>query len=213
MPEQQTPPSTSSQALKSSSGDGAVIAALSVLSVYFYFLMEWIFFASKPSFMSSLAMSEKFSALVIPPALFCIAFLGATALLRLVSGAIEFATGVRIFAHIAPVLPALPLAASLFILVDNYTYTLFDYGVISTEGSARLLYGLWFLLLVLASYLFLYRRAKALATSSARHSLIVLAAILLGISAVDFIFTLATGSRASGASISARTELERLPNI
>jgi hypothetical protein len=79
VPEQRTLFSRWTRALKRFSRDCSVIAALSVLSVYFYFLMEWIFFASKPSFMSSLAVSEKFSALVIPPGLFCIAFLCATA--------------------------------------------------------------------------------------------------------------------------------------
>ncbi|MBW2691060.1 MAG: sulfatase-like hydrolase/transferase [Deltaproteobacteria bacterium] len=213
MPEQPTLLSRGTQALKNASRDCAVVAALSVLSVYFYFLMEWIFFATKPSFMSSLAVPEKFSALVIPPGLFCIAFLCAIALLRLLSGAIASATGVNIFSRTAPILPALPLAASLFILVDNYTYTLFDYGVISSDGPARPLYGLWFLLLLLASYFFLYRRANALATSASPRSLITLAGILLGISAADSIYTLATDTRSSGASVNAQTQLDRLPNI
>jgi arylsulfatase A-like enzyme len=202
-----------SQSLKNASRDCAVVAALSVLSVYFYFLMEWIFFATKPSFMSSLAAPEKFSALVIPPGLFCIAFLGGIALLRLVSGAIASVTDVVIFSRTAPILPALPLAASLFILVDNYTYTLFDYGVISSDGLARPLYGLWFLLLLLASYCFFYRRAHALEAAASRRGLIALAGILLSISAADSVYALATNTRASGPSIVAQTKLDRLPNI
>jgi len=130
-----------------------------------------------------------------------------------VSGAIASATGVNVFSRTAPILPALPLAASLFILVDNYTYTLFDYGVISSDGPARPLYGLWFLLLLLASYFFLYRRANALAASASRRSLITLAGILLGISAADSIYALSTDTRSSGASINAQTKLDRLPNI
>ncbi len=63
----------------------SVVAALSIFSVYFYFLMEWIFFATKPSFMSSLAVPAKISALVIPPGLFSIAFICAIALLRLLA--------------------------------------------------------------------------------------------------------------------------------
>jgi hypothetical protein len=72
--------------LKILSREFSVVVAFSILSVYFYFLMEWVFFATKPSFMSSLALPEKISALVIPPGLFSIAFICAAALLRLVGG-------------------------------------------------------------------------------------------------------------------------------
>jgi hypothetical protein len=213
VPEHRTLLSRCTQALKRFPRDCSAIAALSILSVYFYFLMEWLFFATKPSFMSSLAVSEKFSALVIPPGLFSIAFLGAIGVLRFLSGVIESAIGVNVFSRTAPILPALPLAASLFILVDNYTYTLFDYGVISTDGTARLLYAFWFLLLLFASSLFLYQRAEALEASSSRRGLTAFAGILLLLSTADSVYALASNPRSSGISIAAHTELDRLPNI
>ncbi|MBW2694525.1 MAG: hypothetical protein JRE57_18175, partial [Deltaproteobacteria bacterium] len=132
--------------------DFLAIAAYTVFSLYFYFLMEWLFFATKPSFMSSLAVSAKFSALVIPPALFFIPFLCAIALLWLLSGVIESVVGFNAFPRLAPLLPALPLAACLFIVFDTFSYTLFDYGVISTDESARHLYIVWILFLVLISF-------------------------------------------------------------
>jgi uncharacterized membrane protein len=190
-----------------------VAAALSVLSLYFYFLMEWIFFASKPSFMSSLALSEKISALVIPPWLFSIAFIGVIALLRLVSVAIESALGFNIFSRTAPLLPAIPLAACLFILVDNFTYTLVDYGVISTDGWPRILYGVWFSLLVFVAYLFFYRKAKAPVAATPRRGLMALAGILLLISTVDAVRALASNPRSPGMATTAQTKLDRLPNI
>ena len=190
-----------------------MVVAFSILSLYFYFLMEWIFFATKPSFMSSLAVSEKISALVIPPGLFSIAFACTIALLRLLSGVIESTLGFNIFARTAPLLPALPLAACLFILVDNFTYTLFHYGVISTDGLPRFLYGVWFLFLVLVSYLFFHRKANALASSGSRRGLTALAGILLLISAADTVRALATHERSPSMAISAHTNLDRLPNI
>ena len=189
-----------------------MIAALSILSVYFYFLMEWIFFATKPSFMSSLAISEKISALLIPPGIFSIAFLCAIALLRLLTRAIGIGDA-NLFSRAAPLLPALPLSVCLFILVDTYTYTLFDYGVISTDGLSRFLYALWLLLLFFLSYLFLYRRANALALSTARRTLTVLAGTLLAISAADAAFVLAGNGSFSGLALTAHTKLDRLPNI
>ena len=172
---------------------------------YFYFLMEWIFFATKPSFMSSLAVPEKISALVIPPGLFSIAFIGAIALLRLLSGVIESTLGFNIFSRTAPLLPALPLAACLFILVDNFTYTLFHYGVISTDGLPLILYRVWFLFLLLVTYLFFHRKANALASSASRRGLTALAGILLLISAVDAVRALASNTRSPGMATTAHT--------
>ncbi len=199
--------------MKTLSRECSVVTAFSILSVYFYFLMEWIFFATKPSFMSSLAVSEKISALVIPPALFSIAFIGAIALLRLVSGVIESITRFNIFSRTAPLLPALPLAACLFILVDNFSYTLFHYGVISTDGLPVVLYRVWFLFLLLVTYLFFHRKANTLASSASRRGLTALAGILLIISAVGAVRALASDTRSPGMATSAHTNLDRLPNI
>jgi arylsulfatase A-like enzyme len=175
--------------------------------------MEWLFFATKPSFMSSLAVSEKISALVIPPGLFSIPFICAIALLRLLSGAIESILGFDIFSRTAPLLPALPLAGCLFILVDTFTYTLFHYGVISTAGSSRILYICWFLLLLLVSYFFFYRKTKAVESPTSRRALAALAGILLLISAVDAVRSLASKPRSTRMGVTAQTNLDRLPNI
>jgi arylsulfatase A-like enzyme len=191
----------------------AVVASLAVLSLYFYFLMEWIFFATKPSFMSSLAVAEKISALLIPPALFSIAFIGALALLRALSAAIQIAVGVDPYPRLAPLIAALPLAACLFILVDNYSYTLVHYGVISSEGWPRRLYGAWFLILLLCSYVFFYRRARSLGSSSSRGRLTFLACALLVTSAANAAYTFATHSQAPGIANLAHSDLDRLPNI
>ena len=199
--------------MKILSREFSVAVALSIFSVYFYFLMEWIFFATKPSFMSSLALPEKISALVVPPGLFSIAFIGAIALLRLVSGVIESITGFNIFSRTAPLLPALPLAACLFILVDNFTYTLFHYGVISTAGLPLVLYRVWFLFLLLVTYLFFHRKARALASSASRRGLTALAGILLLVSAADAVRALASNTRSPGMATTAHTNLDRLPNI
>ena len=199
--------------MKNFSRECSVVAAFSILSLYFYFLMEWIFFATKPSFMSSLILSEKISALVVPPGLFAIGFILAIALLWLLSRGIESTTGFRLFPFAAPLLPAFPLAACLFILIDNFTYTLFHYGVISTAGLPRFLYSLWFLFLLLVTYLFFYRRANALTSASSRRGLIALAGVLLTISSVDAVRALASNTRSPGMAITARSNLDRLPNI
>ncbi len=199
--------------LKNLSREFSAIAAYTVFSLYFYFLMEWLFFATKPSFMSSLAVSAKFFALVIPPALFFIPFLCAIALLRLLSGVIESATGFNVFPRIAPLLPALPLAACLFIVADTFSYTLFQYGVISTDESARYLYIVWILFLVLISFVFFYRKANAPASPASRRGLAVLAGILLIVSALEAVRALVADPRTPSLAAITESKLEHLPNI
>jgi arylsulfatase A-like enzyme len=199
--------------LKISYRECSAVTAYSILSLYFYFLMEWIFFASKPSFMSSLALSEKFSALAIPPGLFSLAFIGAIAVLWLVSSVIGSTLGVNIFSRTAPILPALALAACLFILVDNFSYTLFHYGVISTDGSERYFYCAWFLLLLLISYVFFRRKVTALASRASGRFITALAVALLVVSAVESVRALVSNAPSARTSLAANTELDRLPNI
>jgi hypothetical protein len=53
---------------------------------------------------------------------------------------------------LAAVLPAAIFAALILIMVDNFTYTVFKFGIVSTEGWSRALYGLGFMLVILLSY-------------------------------------------------------------
>jgi hypothetical protein len=199
--------------LKRASREFSVIVALSVLSLYFYFTMEWIFFATKPSFMSSLDVPAKISALVIPPGLFSIAFVCAIALLRLLSGIIESALGFNLFSRTAPLLPALPLAACLFILIDTFSYTLLNYGVILSDGWPRFLYGLWFLFLLGLCYVFFDRKTQSLASSPSQRGIAIFAGMLLLVSAMDAVRTFASGARSFGVAIDTATDADRLPNI
>ena len=43
------------------------IVGLTWLAVYFYMFMEWLFFVTKPSFMSSLPLSESVRVLAVSP--------------------------------------------------------------------------------------------------------------------------------------------------
>ncbi len=126
--------------------------AVSVLIVYFYVFMEWLFFATKHSFLSSLGLFEKLLVLLIAPlpiVTACLALLAAAALL-----ALPAAMAGRSLASLARVLlawiPGAALAVAAFLWIDNFTYALFGFGSISQRGAGRTLYQvlLWGLVLV-----------------------------------------------------------------
>jgi hypothetical protein len=52
------------------------------------------------------------------------------------------------------VLPTMVGAALILIVVDNFTYTVFRWGVVSTQGWSRGLYGIGFILVIVLCYLF-----------------------------------------------------------
>jgi hypothetical protein len=57
-----------------------------------------------------------------------------------------------IFIRIGGLLPAVIFATLVLIMVDNFTYTVFHWGIVSTEGWLRALYGLGFILIIILSY-------------------------------------------------------------
>lgn len=118
--------------------DGPAWAALGMVSTgaaFFYVLMEWTFFATKPSFMSALGWGEKIRILLFSP-------------LPLVAASIAVCAGLGLGERIAPrargawvragaLWPGFLLAAALLLLLDNVTYALFRVGVQTAEGAWR----------------------------------------------------------------------------
>ena len=105
---------------------------------YTYVLMEWLFFATKPSFLSGLEGVAKVEILLISG--------GVVFALCLIPILVCFACSVlfrlwkNLFLLLAGVVPAFLQAALALLLVDNFTYTLFKVGIVSSYGVFRTLY-------------------------------------------------------------------------
>jgi len=128
--------------------------AISTLAITFFVGMEWLFFATKPSFLSVLPWGDclRVLGLAVCPIMAAggatvIALWGAARLLPLLA--------VRVICGwIVRALPTLVLSASGLLLVDNFTTTLFGWGIASLD-RARLPYaavaltgvvGVWWLI-------------------------------------------------------------------
>jgi arylsulfatase A-like enzyme len=111
------------------------LAALTALAVFFAVFMEWLFFATKPSFLSSLGLGEQLRALgvaALPP---LAAGLAAVTLAAALAPYARRAAGI-----LGRSVPILILTASFLLLTDNFTHTVFHFGIFSLRGYARFLY-------------------------------------------------------------------------
>ena len=118
------------------------------LCAWVYVFLEWLFIATKPSFFSAVSMAQKvrvlfFSALLL--AGLVLLGLAMLFLLARISRNRAIDHGLRLAGALAL---ALILASLSLLLVDNFTYTVFGFGIISTSGLTVVPYLIGFLLLI-----------------------------------------------------------------
>ena len=124
----------------------AALGTASAAAAFFYVLMEWVFFATKPSFMSTLGGGERVRILLLAPLPLVVASLVAVGAL---AAAAKIAPRARwALVRSGALVPGFLLAATFLLLLDNFTYTAFGVGVATTAGIWRYAYlagfaGLW----------------------------------------------------------------------
>jgi hypothetical protein len=124
-----------------------------VMVSFFYVFMEWFFFVSMPSFMSILSLAKKAGIVVLSGLAFSILSLLALAVfigLDLIALAVRRS---NITLCLGPILPAAILSALALILIDNFTYTLFKFGIGTSSGVWRGIYELLFISLLIYIYI------------------------------------------------------------
>ncbi len=162
-------------------------AVLSVLAVYFYIFMEWLFFVTKPSFMSNFNTLARLQILWIAPILPVIAGMVAVFIIMLPAIVLRGQTAGKLCTAAALLIPSAVLALALFIMIDNFTYTVFGFGVVSTSGLARAVYILFFVLIMVFSYQQVYYLNLKLPERSLSRRLGILSLALVVIS-ISFVF-------------------------
>ena len=101
----------------------------------FCLAMEWVFFATKPSFMTVLTGWEQVQILMLSPLPLIAVSAAGYVLLSVVTRRIPRARGALV--RIGMLWPGLILASSFLLLLDNFTYTLFRMGVQTSAGIWR----------------------------------------------------------------------------
>ena len=119
---------------------------LTVLSAGLYAIMEWLFFMTRPSPLSILALLDSIKILFVTAgtiSALSIALLVILSLPALVISNSRLRLQLRMLGSIVP---ALLLSTTALITLDNFTYTKFGFGIISTKGFQRGSYALGFLI-------------------------------------------------------------------
>jgi hypothetical protein len=113
-----------------------------LIAVYFLVGIEWVFYATKPSFVEQLPLGGQLLLLAIAPLP-----LAATALVAVTAAGLLGLLVPRVATLLVALVPATFAAAGLVLMIDNFTYTVFDFGVVVVRSAWRLLYGLFFIAL------------------------------------------------------------------
>ncbi len=122
------------------------------LAAALYMFMEWLFTITRLSYMTTTPFYQQVLVFTFASAL--MACLGFLLLLPLtILGLLpRFKKDPSPLIKLGVLVPAAICAALILILVDNFTYTLFKFGIVSTSGLSRFLYGLGFILVLILCY-------------------------------------------------------------
>jgi hypothetical protein len=189
----------------------------SLLAIYVFTFNEWLFFVTKPSFLSMMSLPEALLVLFIAPLPYIMVALGVLAGLLLMHrtmaafgvGEPQTPPGLVVAAY--ALVPALFLASTLFLVIDNFSYTMFGFGVIVARDAWRILYGILFVALIV----FCTRvvRARISAANGSPRALLVPACGLLAASTACLLISLSSRSAFQQGGSAVPSDMTRPPDI
>jgi len=186
---------------------------LTILSAYFYIFMEWLFFVTKPSFMSTLSFVDTLQVLWVTPIPVTVIGVIGVFLCWILTIVIRNRICQKVCFVIAQLIPASIFAFAIFLLIDNFTYTIFGFGVISTKDVWRLGYGFLMLILVVFSYRVFYHFKTRLFQPALYRKLVLIAPGMLLISVLVVFVTFSSSGLATIKDNMDITSLRNRPNI
>lgn len=143
--------------------------AINLISGIVLVFMEWLFFITKPSFLSTSSFSDKLAVLFYST----VFVFGMLLLLSL--PIIIFCSFVqsrtRLISHLLTIIPAIMLTFLALLMIDNFTYTMFKFGISNSSGLRRVIYLFVWLSLFTLIYIKLTKSVfHKLSTDAPEHS-------------------------------------------
>ena len=123
------------------------LVVTTTLIAFLYIFMEWLFIITKPSFLQQAAFLDKVLVFFTTAALLtaiCLLFLLPFFILHAFAKSAKFTILLRLITVFAPTLVLTSLA---LMMIDNFTYTVFNFGIVSAGGGFRILYAALFIFL------------------------------------------------------------------
>ena len=163
-----------------------------IFFTFLYVFMEWLFIVTKPSFMTNMSFIDKIEILMFVGSLSAILSVLPLGFLLLLVRIPFVKKAEKLFYFIAIAVSAGIPSALVLILFDNFTYTIFHFGIVSTERIARGIYGIGFVILFVLLYrnvsnMAIYLDNKMHKLKNMRFITLITLAILLGAVSVPFV--------------------------
>jgi arylsulfatase A-like enzyme len=184
-----------------------------ILAAYAYAFMEWLFFATKPSFMDALPITKKLEVFFLTGLVLAAPALSLFFVLRLLGLLPGPARRRQAFELLAGGIPALLAAALSLLLIDNFTYTVFNFGIVTSAGALRAGYAVLAVALLALWYRHVLRRAAAGPRRKKRAGASIslrLGAALIGVSSAVVLIRIAASG---GFSMETNSTSQRRPHI
>lgn len=191
------------------SGNWQSLFAISILTAYFFVFMEWVFFVTKPSFMDGMGISQKIGVLLVAGGILGIISVVLILVFFFVHLLSPHSSGNLLYG--AVLVPAILLAVLALLLLDNFTYTIFKFGVVSTHGFFRAVYALLFLFFLFYFYRWVLDFSERKRSAFYRRFLSILPILLIAASAL-FLFG-RSNSAPSHEKAALDTGTKQFPNI
>jgi arylsulfatase A-like enzyme len=135
------------------------ILTLTLLSAYFHVFMEWLFFVTKPSSLSTVSFLEKLRAFVVSGGVYALVLAVALVILSIPALLIRNLKWKARAEALRFIPSSFMLSVTALMLIDNFTYTVFKFGIVTSSGFWRILYTLGFILIFLLMFRFVRRTA------------------------------------------------------
>ncbi|MBT3187753.1 MAG: sulfatase [Anaerolineae bacterium] len=139
---------------------------ITILISFLYTFMEWFFFVTKPSFMWIMTIYQKTEVLLLTFLILAIPISSLLLVVWIISFLFKQNYSPKFFKWIGILLLSFILSSLSIILIDNFTYTVFGFGIVSTKRFWRLLYAFLFVGL----YIIIVREVKSGILSSSNFS-------------------------------------------
>lgn len=181
-----------------------------ILASYLYVFMEWLFYVTKPSFFDAIDLGGKLSILFKTSLLLSLFGCAVLFLLVLIGWMLSRFLSRWKVQFLAVAVPAWILVALALLTVDNFTYTLFKVGIVTTSGIGRGIYAA----VLLLTFLFICRWLLVKISSESRFKdrLLGPLSFILIIISVGLVLTGHSATAVESDDMQ-NASLESLPNI
>jgi arylsulfatase A-like enzyme len=118
----------------------ASVVLITLVSAFLYVVLEWLFFLTKPSFLSESTLSTAMVTLVLAPmGLLIPAVTGVCAIFGVAFASHRVSTSPSVLAAgvwLSLLIPTTIFATLFLLLIDNFTYTIWQFGIVNSEGES-----------------------------------------------------------------------------